>query len=503
MKNRHILGKITALLCIALLCGAGFCAATSTQSAALQAVYYYFNPCGSCDATSAFEGDWSAAVATVDLSDCTLRTINSYADGSRAFDADCDRLGIPADARRMPMLIVGDMYVSGDDVASALPDVLRRVAEAHRTGETAATVDDRATIHGDGDAALPPELTDVDPGATVLVYFYAASCADCIKVSALLDGLDDTATIYRYNIGEGDNIALNYALLDAYAVPAELRQVPIVFYNGGYLSGYDAIAADLSDVLSSGAARGFGDGLTWGDRDFVDASPWTALVMGLVAGLNPCALSMLLFLLSTLTLPPRVVLRVGLTYTVGRLGAYLAIGLFIYNAVGLLESRAWGGVLRAAYIGIAAVCIVLALLNLRDARHAKRGAYNKIALQLPERLRAFNHAVLARIANGGAWLYPLVFAGSAVVSGGEFLCTGQVYLAGLLYLRRHRGVPFGVFAMYAAAMSVPLVAVLCAVYAGKRLFGVSEFIRARMPLIKTLNALLFIAMAAVVIGGLL
>jgi hypothetical protein len=88
-----------------------------------------------------------------------------------------------------------------------------------------------------------------------------------------------------------------------------------------------------------------------------------------------------------------------------------------------------------------------------------------------------------------------IFFLGAAVSAGEFLCTGQIYLATILYLLRAdtggNTVAFVSLLCYTLAASLPPAVLVVFCYKGKQALALSEFVRQRMPLIKIANALIF------------
>jgi hypothetical protein len=94
-----------------------------------------------------------------------------------------------------------------------------------------------------------------------------------------------------------------------------------------------------------------------------------------------------------------------------------------------------------------------------------------------------------------------IFLLGVAVSAGEFLCTGQIYVATILYLLRAggggRSVAFVSLLSYTLAASIPptLLVVFC--YKGKQALALSEFTRQKMPLIKIANAVIFAAFAVI------
>jgi cytochrome c biogenesis protein CcdA len=124
-------------------------------------------------------------------------------------------------------------------------------------------------------------------------------------------------------------------------------------------------------------------------------------------------------------------------------------------------------------------------------------------MQLPVSLRKLNHNRIRRFMEKTApgLILPGVFALGILVSAGEFLCTGQIYLATILYMiRRNPSLDLQTllaFFAYVAGMMLPPMLLTLAVWRGKKVFQLSEFARRNMPLIKLINAAVFLVFGAI------
>lgn len=125
-------------------------------------------------------------------------------------------------------------------------------------------------------------------------------------------------------------------------------------------------------------------------------------------------------------------------------------------------------------------------------------------LQLPEKVKKMNHAMLRwgnkfSAAKLGAFI---LFGIGMAVATGEFLCTGQIYLSSVVIMvQKGSGgmIPTLLLAVYSAAFVVPLFIIMLIIYFGKKVFGMSEAVLEKIPLIKLISAVLFVAMAVYLI----
>jgi Cytochrome c biogenesis protein len=221
------------------------------------------------------------------------------------------------------------------------------------------------------------------------------------------------------------------------------------------------------------------------------------LVAGLVDGINPCAFTTLIFLLSSLALAGRgrrEVLAIGLFFTAGVFLTYLGVGFGLFAA--LRAASAISLVALVLRYLLVAVLAVFAGLSVYDYFKIRAGKASEILLQLPNSLKLKIHASIRTRAKTAA------LAGSSLALGFlisifEFACTGQVYLPTLAYLARQkgRGDAIGLLLLYNLAFIAPLVAVFIASYLGISSKKIAVVFQKRMGAVKLGLAGVFLALA--------
>jgi hypothetical protein len=350
-----------------------------------------------------------------------------------------------------------------------------------------------------------------DPDDSVVYFFTTISCIDCEKVERYLDGLPEHVdipstgnsliVIRKMNIINPESLEMLHLLFSQYAVPESHQKVPIIFYTTGYLTGADEIVNNLTTALQSGNALGYTPMMVPNEHDAVVRLPeiLTVLTAGILGGFNPCSISMLLLLISLLSSKKENILSLGIAYLAGKFIAYLTIGVTLFLLADFIVSSGFQSIQHVARFVIAGFAIVLAALNIWDFVNSRLEQYGSIKLQLPGSLRKFNHSLIERFLNKPRFLIFIVFSLGLIVSAGEFLCTGQVYLATILYqINVNPGnitaASFSLLLYCAASLIFPaILLVLCV--RGKRAMILSETIRNRLPWIKLAYALFFIVAA--------
>lgn len=463
-----------ALICAALLTGA--CARADDVEQRPMILYFFENYCDSCRPEEDFINSFS---------DLTGRSISQYqfryynvrrAADREVYEQALEDYAVPEDQQYLPMAIVdGVVYAGTSRIQSAMPADF-----------------------------IENESTD-----SVIYYLYSPSCEGCAQVEATLDALPEALTVargdyefessvklIRVNIYEQLDVA--QALFERYSVPEDDQTTPIVFLRDTYYNGAERInrmllfalehAQAVGTALIDDAAPADASGLTW----------LGTLTAGLVAGFNPCALSMLLFFL-TLLLP--LGKRAGLCA-----GVFLASKFVMYMLIGtvlLTAFSAWNPTWLplAAKLLLTVIGGALVALNLMDAWAAHREKYGRIKNQLPRGLRHFLHERIKRaLEHPGRRLLPSIVVLGLIVAASEFLCSGQLYLATLtagLELGLEYGRHLALLAVFCLAFLTPSIVLTVLVVKGRDLFGLSDGVLRHMTAIKLATALVMVGIIIV------
>ena len=468
-------------LCVIILLCPCFGRADEAEPERPTLLYFYENYCDACHPEVEFIDEFYALTGRR-VDEYAYRAYNiRFAENRSLFDETAQAYGIAPEERFVPMAVVdGKVYVGNSKLESALPlDFIEN------------------------------QSTD-----SLVYYLYSPACESCAAAERAIDALPERVTvkrgqvtfesavvIERVNIYENPSKA--QALFSRYRVPEDRQTTPIVFLRDDYVGGAEQIEKRLSYMLNAGLAVGtplISDTAT--DAGANLSLPGTALA-GLVAGFNPCALSMLLLFLSILLASGERVVRYAVVYLAAKFVTYVAIGTAFLSLL-----SAWNPTWLplAAKLLLTAVGGVLIALNIADAWAASRERYGSIRNQLPGRLRGFlNRHIKESLGGKGAALPLSVAVLGVVVAASEFLCSGQLYLASIIagisagtaYARE-----MALLLVFCAAFLLPSMMITAAVVKGRNIFGVSNTILRRMPLIKliTAAAMLLIIIAAWIVS---
>ncbi|QNU66649.1 glutaredoxin family protein [Ruminiclostridium herbifermentans] len=344
----------------------------------------------------------------------------------------------------------------------------------------------------------------------VVVYFYSPTCASCDSVSDFLEDLSETHKnfeIKRYDISNLKNKSLMDKYSEAYGVSAEDEGiVPIVFIGDMYFSDVELLRNNFEkEIIKPGVKTLEIDSSDENhEKDIIRFEGFktaSVFLAGLVNGINPCSMSMLLFFLSLLTVKKARILKIALSFISGKFLAFFLLGTILFKFLSLFNFSLLSILTK---ILLAVVLLFLIVMSIQDYFAAKAERYDKIFLQLPVRLRKFNHNIIKKATDFSNVKLTLVisFFLGIILSFGEFLCTGQIYLATIITIFQTNSVLSArallYLIIYNLGVILPLMALSLIIYKGKEMFEVSEAIRERLHIIKLINAIIFLVFGIII-----
>ncbi|MDD3187257.1 MAG: hypothetical protein PHD02_02150 [Bacilli bacterium] len=206
-----------------------------------------------------------------------------------------------------------------------------------------------------------------------LYLFYSSTCPHCASEEVLLDDLEDkydNLTVYKYEVGSGSSVDLLQKVLKA--LDYSTNSVPFTVIGSEYFSGYnDNVGYKIEDAIKyySGFShkdvvgeiigivpefvgeespnQELSDNVSipiLGEVNPKDISlPLVAVILGLIDGFNPCAMWVLVFLITVLIgLNDRKKMWIlGITFLVSSAIVYLFFMLAWLNVAIKMEQVRW------------------------------------------------------------------------------------------------------------------------------------------------------------------
>ncbi len=320
------------------------------------------------------------------------------------------------------------------------------------------------------------------------VYFYSNTCQHCIKIKPFLD---ETEKIYgnrldlqRHEVtADAKNQDLFQKFVKAYDIPLTRAGVPLLFIGQDYLLGDEPIANELKnkiDLCLKNSCELKVKTENNAKNGKIDLT--VPLILGAAAAdsINPCAIAVLLFLVSFifgLKSSRKKLLTIGFVYIFAVFLAYYIAGL------GLLKFFSFAPLTLFLRIIVPAVIIIAGLINLKDFFFGE----GKISLKIPDRSKPWIEKFLTKAT------IPGVLIAGFLVATFELPCTGAVYV-GILSLLAKEGLQLkGYFYLlfYNLIFVSPLVVILLLAVFG---FNVQRMERMRQDIKLWLKFILGLAM---------
>lgn len=431
------------------------------------------------------------------------------------------------DSRDLPVVIIGDKVLAGEDDTTAN---LGNLVLAGLEGEpillpTIEGVDlDQLITSTPQPEEVPIEACSIEnPENCVadlpiyIAYFYQTGCKECARSETDLAYLQDKypqIIIEEFNIYDEAGLA-NWMAERANRV--EDLGTPSIFIGDHAWIGEEEIRPQtiepiLATLLETGSPRFWNEynpvqgGQTLMER-FKELGWIAVLLAGLVDGLNPCAFATIIFFVSYLTLSGhkgKQILLTGASFTAGVFLAYLLVGLGFYKVLDLISE--YMNILSKIVYGLTALfCLVLAILSIRDYFKTRHGDLDDMSLKLPESLRKRINSTVREGRKSSSYYLSAFFVG-LVVSILELACTGQIYLPVIISMStmpelRGRAVLFLV--LYNLMFIVPLIVVFILAYFGTTSKQFTEFLKRNAAAVKIGMAVVFLSLGIWLISSLL
>lgn len=397
---------------------------------------------------------------------------------------------------------------------------------AYRARRALAAIGLYAVLWADGTGAVEPAAGE--PGRDVLAthvlvdYFYEPGCPECELVRhEILPVLENRLGGFYILRSHDMNAKSSVARLVAYQRALGIAANEPVSMFVDYRTAFCGIAAMRTGLVArveqAAMARTdpawappepitvpVGAAETESIADRVREFALLAVIWGgLLDGINPCAISTLVFFMSMLGVAKiggRGLLLVGIAFCGASFLTYTALGF------GLLQVlHAFDGfpAVRSVIEGLMVLALVaLAALSFRDAwSFARTGRADAVTLQLPDAVKQRIHRVMRTRMRTGNLVAGGLLVG-ATVTALESVCTGQVYVPTLVVVVRS-GVSSArawlYLLLYNAMFVAPLVVAFLLTYFGLRTQTLLKWSKRNVVASKVLLGGFFLGMAALIV----
>ncbi len=331
----------------------------------------------------------------------------------------------------------------------------------------------------------------------ILDIYYSPGCTTCEKfinqdIPIIQKDLGLQISVVKHNVLEKSEIDSLMRRLESFQV--ELKEFPIVIVNSNVIQGTDVNIEYFKEKYNETKATNVKNSEFKESLEYL--KPLPIFLAGLLDGVNPCAFTTLLFLISSLFYigkGKKEILHVGIIFSVTIFASYYLVGLGLLNAIRAANYfKIISDIIKYVII---LVLVVLSFLSFYDALLAKKGSVKEMKLQLPKSIKKRIHNVIKTNTRTRGLILGTIIIG-VMVTIFELTCTGQVYLPIIAYIIKIEGniSSYLYLTLYNFGFIIPLLIVFTTVYKGTTNDKLISWFQSRIVLIKALLGLLFLSM---------
>lgn len=356
-----------------------------------------------------------------------------------------------------------------------------------------------------------------DESSVCAYLFYSLDCEECHEIKnsylPILSGEYPSLKVKSLDMGDLENFQLMLSLEERYG---EIKNPPpTIFIDGQILDGEEEIKERLEEMIELALLKG---GSSWpepAEKDEIEKSNcdlvtdkfkrlgiFSVIGGGLLDGINPCAFTTMIFLISYLAIikcKKKEIIFIGIIFTLAVFIAYLLVGIGLFECIKRISFVST--LRRVLYLLVASVVFILGIVSLYDYRKIREGKIREMHLQLPRFLKDKIHAVIRKESNVKHYILAAFVIGF-LVSLLEFPCTGQIYFPIVVVVREIstlRIQALSYLILYNLMFIFPLIVIFGFAYWGTTWEGLSRVMHRYAGKAKILSAVLFFVLASMLL----
>ena len=268
-------------------------------------------------------------------------------------------------------------------------------------------------------------------------YFYRPGCHFCAQAEPYIEGLKQNYSInlYKYNVQNPVDYKVYDELCGMENIPLEERGVPLVAVGDKILVGLNQIqnnlepeirrlqnSTDYKCILEKYCTQA--NHTAEGTEPAINITKVTLPLITIAAvadSINPCAIGVLVFLLSFLFLSSNQ--NVKRTLVIAFLYIFTVYIVYLSAGIGILAFISKLSFLHLVSRIFAGIIVIAGVINIKDAFNEKKGMF-----AIPERAKPLIERWVYRVS------IPAAIILGIIVAAVELPCTGGMYMAILALL---------------------------------------------------------------------
>jgi len=276
------------------------------------------------------------------------------------------------------------------------------------------------------------------------------------------------------------------------------EKVPIIIFGNSVLQGEEAINTHIKALV---LGEPFEDSVGGTASSSSKLLVVPIILAGLLDGVNPCAFTTLIFLISALAVAGKgrkEILVIGVFFTLSVYFTYYLVGAGLFGALRAASSFRWISQLIRWFMTI--FLLVFAVLSFLDYLKVRQGRSNEILLQLPKSMKKRIHKSVRTYTRSTALIGSSIIMGF-LISLFELGCTGQIYFPTITYMIQtnsgYKG--WALLALYNLAFIIPLILVFLVTYGGVGSEKLAILFKKNLGGVKLFTVFLFVLLAILTI----
>lgn len=341
---------------------------------------------------------------------------------------------------------------------------------------------------------------------TCVYFFYGDGCAHCARVEPIITNLEsESLDIHRFEIyNDRSNLLLLNQYFESYNISDENRGVPAVFIGNNYFVGDKSIIENIELTIKqnegvkcpkiNGQNATGTTGLSSPLEKLGSLSLLAVVGAALVDSINPCAIAVLLILMSALLIAndKKKSLKAGFAFTLSIYIAYFLFGIGLFSAIQI------SGLSYLFYKIIGILAVIIGLANLKDYFWYGAGGF---VMEIPRSWRPKLKEMLGKVTSPfGAFLMGFV------VCLFELPCTGGPYIIilGLLADKMTMWASIPILLLYNLVFVLPLIVITLILYFGfSNVESTAKWKETNLRILHLIAGLIMTGLGAIIIFGLI
>ena len=356
--------------------------------------------------------------------------------------------------------------------------------------------------------------------SSTLIFFYSPGCHNCFRIAKEIIGLIGTGfknniEIEYLNVDDIENYKLLLSLEELYK--SKIRNIlPVVYFKGHFINGKGDIKKNLGRFLNMPVTIVTGNdsrALPKIDliKRFKNFTLPAIIAVGLIDGINPCAVTVLVFFMSFLSLQgyrKREIVVIGLVFILSVYLTYCLIGLGIFES--LYKLQGFWLLSKIINITVGIISVIFGFYALCDfIQYRKTGSTDSLLLSLPQWIKNWIHKIIGYIyrlktgSDNPVFKKPLIrLVISALIAGFlvsvlEAVCVAKIYLPTIIFVLKTTSLKLkaiGYLLLYNLLFVIPLLIVLSFAIDGTTSDQFHKVLKRHLGLIKIFMGIVFLAL---------